>query len=389
MQPVDMDYDDDDEEEMESQPTVQRRRFFKSGLSTYEEFYSRNETGRRLGRYSLHVKLNTERPTITLLLSNQHVDSAMPCEDDENEVATMPKRRQRCSSDPEVMDATGSFKGRSHSDDIFARASSFPEVVRPKAITTERFSFFRHRSLPRTSSWQQDSSLSESVPVVEASVVSADSVRPSFPLHHSESLEDLDTFPVIKDDLKPFDQTSPTHETSPSGGRESLLPRDSSFSADPSYQPVAIRSSVSNNVNVVKFVSGFKNTKTQRGSFRSSLDSRPSLDSVRKSARNKKQSFMSQQEQGLNKRLRDARNRIPLEFRDELAHLLEKPYVPKPKTTSKRVQFASSNDVFVFESPDDDDDDGATPQVVDDIVMLTDGDAEKVYIVELDEPIIT
>ncbi|KAF0711787.1 Aste57867_5045 [Aphanomyces stellatus] len=389
------------EDTIESPPNSRRRRFFKSGLSTYEEFYSRNETGRRLGRYTLHVKLNSERPTMTLLLSNNNPIDPLSLLDDDDDLAPSTPRLRAASesgtSDTLESNQDNDLKLRSSSFDIPARPSALPEVLRPKAIATERFSFFRHRSLPKM---QYDETRSTEPVVVkdEPTMSPPGEARPSFPMLPTPDDEDTDAFPVIQDSFdgasSPSEDENATNTSPVSAAAAAadarFAPRDSSFSVDPNYKPVAIRNSVSNNMNVVSFISGYKGTKqNSRGSFRASLDSRPSLDSVRKSARKSKHSPSSYnpQELSLNKKLREARNRIPLEFRDELSHLLEKPFVPTAKTKAKQVKFAAENDVRVFEWEEEDDDDtkNRIEESADDVVLMTDGVLDdKVYIVELD-----
>ncbi|RHY35136.1 hypothetical protein DYB32_000390 [Aphanomyces invadans] len=362
---------DDDDALMDSPPaSYRRRRFFKSGLSTYEEMYSRNATGRRLGRYSLQGKLKADRPTIMSSCGgpqNDTVDTSMQSCPTSKQLL-----RRRSASDSEMDDpASDEFKQRSSSfNDMMQRASNCPEVMRPTVIATDEFSFFRRRSgNPRrggsslTSSPTRASNASKVSPENKVSDTKSDvAVRANCPLDPVDATDETELLSPLTHGTAPRDSTSTLHP------RESHLhPRDSSFCASndgsTSYQPVAIRNSVSNNMNVVRFVSGYKKTKSAsalhpRGhgsaSTRSSLDGRSSVDSVRKSARYKKQGC-AMLESGLNKKLHDARNRIPLEFRDELSHLLEKPYVAKPKTTQKSVHFnADANRVLVFEWESDD-----------------------------------
>ncbi|RHY92487.1 hypothetical protein DYB35_000583 [Aphanomyces astaci] len=358
----------------ESPPaSYRRRRFFKSGLSTYEEVYSRNATGRRLGRCSLHVKLNTGQPTITLLLSS----NCGPRDDDPEETPLLPSPsssllRQRSVSESEMDDpSSDNLKLRSNSFDyMLPRASSCPDVMRPKAIVTDKFSFFRHRSsFPRgenAPSIPPPSSTSDTPTTMllnsdssSSSTLELAGVRPSFPVDDDTSAstpaDAIDSIPAISTDSP---STLLLRESN-----LAALPRDSSISAATSYQSVAIH----NSVNVVRFVSGYKNAKLAttafhpRGTSRGSLDVRPSLDSVRKSALHKKNAH-APPEAGLTKKLRDARNRIPLEFRDELRHLLDKPpHVPKPKTTAKSVHFSVADlihmRIFEWEADGSDDDD--------------------------------
>ncbi|OQR96981.1 hypothetical protein ACHHYP_12887 [Achlya hypogyna] len=361
--------DDSDDSPLEDELTLwarlRRRRFFKSGLSTYEEFYSRNETGRRLGRFSLHMRLNEERPTISILVG---------------------KAQARPSHRPSASER----RGRSNSLDASWRVSKCGDIVRPKLLADSNFSFFKHRSLsrvpvedqtrspssllsrpmsmpdvtmPKPALLRRATSSPESLEVAEFQ--EADSVRPSTPESMRESdygEADDEPSPLYRDEATDAGRfrssdafrASDLDKFRPSGMRES------SFSS--TYTPVAIRNSVNNNVNVVAFLGGYRSSAGRR-SQRSSLDQRPSFDSYR--MKRSKKTVLSPPDTSFGKRLRDARNRIPLEFRDDLAIA---PPMAKPKKQKKSVQFRPENEVFVFEKqePMEDDDDVYVVELEDD-----------------------
>ncbi|EQC31404.1 hypothetical protein SDRG_11005 [Saprolegnia diclina VS20] len=372
------DDDDDDpiEDELRMWARFRRRRFFKSGLSTYEEYYSRNETGRRLGRFSLHMRLNEERPTITILLGNR-------------------SSRSR----PSVVRPTTETPRRVRSSSLDAnwRVSKCGDVLRPKLLADPNFSFFQHRSISKVPRQEQtreptgtQSLLSRPTSMPDVTMPSPQQLRrhcssPEVffdaqepPLEYQEAdnvRSSTPEDPRPSDERRPSDYGEGDDEPSPLYGdtqedagrfrssdatyRPSDLDkfrpsgmRESSFSSN--YNPVTIRNSVTHNVNVVAFLGGFKGSSNRR-STRSSLDQRPSFDSYR--LKRSKKTSPSVPDTSFGKRLRDARNRIPPEFRDDLP--IAPVLVQKPPRVKKSVQFRAENEVFVFEKQDpiDDDDD--------------------------------
>ncbi|OQR93165.1 hypothetical protein THRCLA_08524 [Thraustotheca clavata] len=355
---------DEMEDELLMWARFRRRRFVKSGLSTYEEFYSRNDMGRRLGRYSLHYRLNQERPTITILLTNK------------------PSTRGRVQSAPKQLER----RTRSSSLDANWRVSKCGDVMRPKQIADPDFSFFKHRTASRAMEEDGDERIEQeeknqqeeipstrlnrpmslpdvkmpSPPIFKESIAEykeADTVRSSGIL--PSEMERNSEYGEEGEDPSPLnDRASDTTEFEkfrPSGMR------DSSFSSN--YTPVAIRNSINSNVNVVAFLGGYRSTGGRR-SIRSSLDSRPSFETYRMKRGKKAASIMTPQETSFGRRLRDAKNRIPLEFRDDLAlH----PSISKKSTKKKSVKFRAENEIFVFEKQDPIDED------------------DEVYVVELDQ----
>jgi hypothetical protein len=153
-------YDDREKDMIQEMNNIKRRRrFFKSGLSTYEELYSRNNTGRRLGRLTLHLQLNQEQPAITLLLSSRR-NQSLPIKTSSSDLAV-----------------SSSF-------------SSNEMILRPSMITdSESFSFFEHR-FKDSLSCNPSIELTEALSAANTSLPQEKTTSPSHEENRSGSSDD-------------------------------------------------------------------------------------------------------------------------------------------------------------------------------------------------------